>query len=154
MHNYNTIITFFDEYITHYRELLSFENIKLEMIVSNNVLELSSSLSKEQALIMKGNSLESKRLKLFEKEGFKNIKFQKLIDEAPQEYSSMLNTKFIELSKYINEVKRINDNGLSIVKEKLAKIEAKSSNKTSDTYDGKGGKKHSSAMPSAISKNF
>ena len=66
MSDYNKIIAFFDEYITHYREFLQFEYLKLDMINNNQIEKLSSSLSTEQALIMKTNSLETKRLKVLE----------------------------------------------------------------------------------------
>jgi len=152
--NYNTIIDFFDEYISHYKELLSFENKKLELIVENNVSELSTSLSREQALIMKGGSLETKRINLLKNEGLNNAKFQEIIDQAPVEYSTMLSNRFSELSKFVNEVKRINDNSLSIVKNKLSAIDKKLSNNLADTYDINGGKRHSSNGISAVSKNI
>ena len=55
MPDYNKLIAFFDEYITHYKEFLQFEYLKLDMINNNQIEKLSKSLSTEQALIMKTN---------------------------------------------------------------------------------------------------
>lgn len=154
MLDYNLLINFFDEYINHYKELLSFENKKLEYIMSNDVTELSNCLGKEQALIMKGNSLETKRISLLEKQGVKDLKFKDLIEDAPKQYSFKLSNRFNELSKYVMEVKRINDEALGVVKTRLFTIEQKLSKGTNDLYDGKGDKKHTSNMFSSLAKNI
>lgn len=154
MPNYNNILKFFDEYISHYRELLSFENEKLNLIATDNISELSTGLSKEQALIMKGSSFETKRMRLMKDEGLSDVKFQAIIDGAPAEYSAKLHTAFNELSKYVTEVKRINDHSLSIVRGKLSAIEARISSTSSDIYDEKGGRKHSIGSLAAVNKNI
>lgn len=152
MPDYNKIIDFFDECIEHYKELLSFENKKLEYITSNNVDELSNGLGREQALIMKGNSLETKRVEILKKQGVSDIKFKELIESAPDEFSGKLNARYLELLKYINEVKRINGYSLNMVEEKLNYIEERISQNNS-TYDMSGEKKHAVSSGSAISKN-
>ncbi len=151
MPDYNTIISFFDEYISHYRELLSFENQKFEYIITNKVSELGNCLSKEQALIMKGNSLETKRVSLLEKEGLAGMKFKELVDSAPEQYAVKIKSRFNELSKYISEVKRINDEAMGLVRSKLAVIESKLP--TGNTYDGKGDRK-STINSSSLTRNI
>ncbi len=153
MPNYNTIVLILDECIEHYKELLSFENEKIGYITSNNVSELSNSLSREQALIMKGNSLEAKRLAVLKKEGVGELRFSELIEQAPDGYSTLLNAKHSELSQYINEVKRINGFALDMVKEKLSYIENRISQNQTDTYDKSGEKKHKATSGSTIFKN-
>lgn len=148
------MIDFFDEYILHYKELLAFENQKLELIVANNVTELSNCLSKEQALIMKGNSLEKKRISLMNEQGLSDIKFGEIIDNSPKEFSTRLKSSYSELSKYVNEVKRINTNAMEIVNGKLSAVESKLSKTNNDTYDVKGGKKRESNSTSALTKNI
>jgi len=152
--DYSTMIDFFDEYILHYKELLAFENQKLELIVANNVTELSNCLSKEQALIMKGNSLEKKRISLMNEQGLSDIKFGEIIDNSPKEFSTRLKSSYSELSKYVNEVKRINTNAMEIVNGKLSAVESKLSKTNNDTYDVKGGKKRESNSTSALTKNI
>jgi hypothetical protein len=153
MHNYDAIIEFFEQYINHYRELLAFENQKLQYIVSNNVTELSNSFGKEQALIMKSNNLEAKRVSLLKQEGFSEKKFSDMLENCPEEYLPKLSSIFSELSKYIFEVKRINDEAMNIVNAKLSHIEEKLQNNTGEIYDGKGDKKHTD-VSSSLSKNI
>ena len=78
MPDYNKIIAFFDEYIAHYREFLQFEYLKMDMLNHNQIEQLSASLSKEQAFIMKTNSYETKRLKLLE--GVKGSTFAEIAE--------------------------------------------------------------------------
>ena len=68
---------------------------------------------------MKSQSLENKRLALFEGLGIKDKKLQELIDEAPEEYKAklkLLSQQFIEL---IDNVREMNEQTNEIVKRKL-----------------------------------
>lgn len=149
MSDYNKIIAFFDEYITHYREFLQFEYLKLDMINNNQIEKLSSSLSTEQALIMKTNSLETKRLKVLE--GTKGNTFAEIADNAPEEFREKLRTQHEELSAIIFRIKELNDSANIIVSERLKKIQRRTAEL--DVYDGKGTIKREHASRLAISKN-
>ena len=85
---FNKIIAFFDDYIKHYRAFLQFEYLKMDMINHNQIEKLSDSLSTEQALIMKTNSLENKRTKLLE--GFEGKSFAEIAENAPEPYGEKL----------------------------------------------------------------
>lgn len=152
MHNYKLIIEFFEQYINHYIELLDFENKKLGYIISNNVGELSNCLGREQALIMMGNNLEAKRLELLRKESLGDATFGEMIQSAPDEYRNKLQSVFSELSKYVLEVKRINDEAMNVVRVKLNSIENKLSHNSGEIYNGKGGRNHT-AMSVSMTKN-
>ena len=154
MADYDSIITFLNEYIRHYRDLLAFENQKLELVMSGKVSELNNSLSKEQALIMKGNSLETKRIALMEKEGLGGLELSKIIEQAPSEYKTKLAEIREKLSKYILEVKRINDSSMSAVNEKLDTINKKLRNTEIDTYDEHAKKKQIAKISESLSKNI
>ncbi len=149
MPDYNKIIAFFDEYIAHYREFLQFEYSKLDMINRDDIEKLSSSLSNEQALIMKTNSLESKRIKLLE--GTNGKSFAEIAENAPGEFGRRLSEQHEELSALIFKIKEINDTANIIVSERLKKIQRKTAEL--DVYDGKGTVKHEHASKAAISKN-
>ncbi|MCH5349398.1 MAG: flagellar export chaperone FlgN, partial [Oscillospiraceae bacterium] len=98
MADYKKIIAFFDEYIDHYREFLDFEYSKLDMLNKNQIEKLSNSLSVEQALIMKTNSLEAKRIKLVEGSG---KTFAELTEGAPEEFRERLSKQHDELSSLV-----------------------------------------------------
>lgn len=154
MADYNSIINFLNEYIKHYKELLSFENAKLNLVMSGKVSELNDSLSKEQALVMKGNSLESKRVALMEKEGLGGLSLSEIINKAPQQYKTQLTEKKEQLSKYIFEIKRINESSMNSVNEKLDTINKRLRNTDINTYDEHAHKQHIPKFSSSISKNI
>lgn len=149
MPDYNKIIAFFDEYIAHYREFLQFEYLKLDMINNNHIEELSKSLSTEQALIMKTNSYETKRVKLLE--GTTGSTFAEIADNAPEEYREKLTAQHKELSEIVFRIKELNDSANITVNERLKKIRRKTAEL--DVYDGKGTVKREHASKLAISKN-
>lgn len=153
MLDYNNLIKYFDDSITHYKELLIFENQKLDIIISENVIELSHSLSREQALIMQSNALEYRRIEQLKDAGLHGAKFNQIIEDAPKEYTGKLKRRYNELSKYIYEIKRINNHAMQIVKGKLSDVEVKQNKTINDTYDVKGGKQHSLGNSSTLLKN-
>lgn len=149
MPDYNKLIVFFDEYIAHYRDFLSFEYSKLDMLNKGEIEKLSSALSSEQAFIMKTNSYETKRLKLLEDTS--GISFSELAENAPEEFRTRLSDQHKEMSQLVFKIKEINDMANEIVSKRLRKIQ----NKTAelDVYDGKGSVKREHASRAAISKN-
>ncbi len=149
MPDYKKIIAFFDEYIAHYREFLEFEYLKLDMINHNQIEKLSKSLSSEQALIMKTNSYETKRVKLLE--GTTGSTFAEIAENAPEEYRERLSAQHKELSEIVFRIKELNDCAKITVTERLKKIQRKTAEL--DVYDGKGTLKREHASRLAISKN-
>ncbi|MBQ7981135.1 MAG: flagellar export chaperone FlgN [Oscillospiraceae bacterium] len=149
MPDYNKIIAFFDEYIAHYKEFLQFEYLKLDMINHNQIEKLSKPLSAEQALIMKTNSYETKRVKLLE--GTTGSTFAEIAANAPEEYRERLTAQHKELSEIVFRIKELNDSAKITVTERLKKIQRKTAEL--DVYDGKGAVKREHASRLAISKN-
>lgn len=148
MPDYKKIIMFFDEYIAHYKVFLKFEYAKADMINKGAVEQLSDSLTTEQALIMKTNSMEARRMKLVE--GCGNT-FAELIDSAPEECRDKLRDQHRELSEIIYKIKELNDNAGAIVSERLKKIQKRTAEL--DVYDGRGTLKREHATKSAIFRN-
>ena len=149
MPDYNKIVAFFDEYIVHYKEFLNFEYSKLDMINKGEIEKLSNALSSEQALIMKTNSYESKRLKLLE--GMSDTSFEQLAKTAPKEFQERLSDQHMEMSRLVFKIKELNDMANIVISERLKKIQKKTAEL--DVYDGKGALKREHASKAAISKN-
>ncbi|MGN0666997.1 MAG: flagellar export chaperone FlgN [Huintestinicola sp.] len=147
--DYSGLLEFFKEYNGHYRSFLKFEYSKLDMINKDDIEKLTNSLSTEQALIMKTNALETKRLKLFGSDAGKT--FRQIIDEAPEQYKAPLEEKYNELSDMVSKIKEINDTANIIVTERLKKIRTRVGEL--DTYDGRGGVRKESVTSSALSRN-
>lgn len=149
MLEYKKIIAFFDEYIAHYREFLKFEYSKADMINKGEIEKLSSALSTEQALIMKTNSYESKRLKLLAETN--GASFSEITDAAPEEFRGKLEEQHRELSELVFKIKEINDTAGLIISERLRKIRSRTSEL--DVYDGRGALRRETPSAVAISKN-
>lgn len=149
MPDYKKITEFFDEYIAHYRAFLKFELAKASMINHGDIEQLSNSLPTEQALIMKTNVMESRRLKLVE--GAPGDTFAELAEKAPEEYRDRLKAQHSELSDLIYKIKDINDAAGAVVSSRLKKIQRRT--EELNVYDGKGSVKREHASKIAISKN-
>lgn len=150
--NYEKLIGIVNDSAEHYKELLAFENNKLTLIINDDVEEINKLLSKEQALIMRGNSLEVKRINFLKDEGIPDAKLQDLVTQAPNEYKKSLQSGYDNLQKYVLEVKRINNHSLDIVSDKLSAINE--INGQADTYDGSGGKKHTTSSAATLEKSI
>lgn len=148
MPDYEKIIAFFDEYIAHYKSFLKFEYAKADMINKGAIAQLSDSLTTEQALIMKTNTFEARRMKLVEGCG---DSFGELIDGAPAEHKEKLKSQHEELSEIIYKIKELNDNAGIIVSERLKRIQQRTAEL--DVYDGKGALKREHATKAAIFRN-
>lgn len=152
MPDYNKLISFFDECRSHYKELLAFENEKLSYIHEDDITQLGNSLGKEQALIMKGNSLETKRKALLKEEGLENAHIEEIKKGADEKTAKALDDRFSELSKYVLQCRHINEESLDIVKRRLKVIEEKTN--SPQTYDTKGEKKQSSSEPYSLKQDI
>lgn len=144
--DYFKLVRFFNEYIVHYKELLDFEYSKLDMINNDKIEELSRSLSKEQALIMKSNSMEKKRIEILGDD--KDLTFREIIEKAPISCKKRLEGQYEELSACVMKIKELNDLANVIITGRLKRVEGKTAEL--DTYDGKGGLKTEHATRSAI----
>ncbi|MCM1522974.1 MAG: flagellar protein FlgN [Ruminococcus sp.] len=146
--DYKKLIAFFDDYNAHYKGLLKFEYSKLDMINKDEIEKLSSSLSTEQAFIMKGNTLEAARIKLI---GGEQKTFADIIKEAPEEYRAVLQKQYDELSETVLKIKELNDIANDIVTGRLQRIRSKVGEL--DTYNGKGKVTKESPLGSTMLKN-
>lgn len=148
MPDYKKITAFFDEYVAHFRGFLKFEYAKADMINKGAIEQLSDSLTTEQALIMKTNTLEARRIKLVD--GCGNT-FAELIEGAPEEFKEKLKSQHEELSEIVYKIKELNDIAGSIVSKRLKKIQKRTAEL--DVYDGSGALKRKNLTRIAISKN-
>ena len=144
--DYFKLVRFFNEYIVNYKELLDFEYSKLDMINNDKIEELSRSLSKEQALIMKSNSMEKKRIEILGED--KDLTFKEIIEKAPISCKKRLEGQYEELSACVMKIKELNDLANVIITGRLKRVERMTAEL--DTYDGKGGVKTEHATRSAI----
>jgi len=147
--DYAKIVAFFDEYTAHYKEFLDFEYQKADMINKNEIEKLSKALATEQALIMKTNSYEGKRVKLLNDNA--ELTFENLIEDSPERFKKRLEEQHRKMTEMIFKIKEINDHANIIVTTRLKNIQKRTAEL--DTYNGKGALNRKSATRTAISRN-
>lgn len=143
------MVRFFNDYNAHFKELMDFEYKKLDMINNDRIEELSNILSTEQALIMRTDTLEKKRLELME--GNKECTFADIIAAAPVSCKARLEEQYKELAEYVGKIKELNDLANVIITGRLRRVEQKTAEL--NTYDDKGGVKTEYAAKASISQN-
>ena len=115
----DTVIAFLDQFNTHFESLADFLAVKQNRILLDDLNWLEDALVEEQSYIMKGNSLESKRLALFEQCGIGGKKFSELPELFPEEYHGALKLQSDRLNDSIAKIKRLNDVSSDIVQRKM-----------------------------------
>ena len=118
------VIAFLDQFNTHFESLADFLAVKQNRILLDDLQWLEEALVEEQSYIMKGNSLETKRLALFEQCGIGGKKLSELPELFPEEYRGALKLQSDRLNDAIAKIKRLNDVSSDIVQRKM-KAQAK-----------------------------
>lgn len=117
-------LEFFDIYNKHFEKFADFLAVKQNKILLDDLNWLESALQEEQKYIMKGNSLEEKRLALFERAGLGEITLKQLMEMFPDELKGNMQLESDRLEKSIGTIKRLSETSDSIVRRKL-EIQAK-----------------------------
>ena len=120
----DTILLFLKQYNDHFEQLADFLAKKQNRILLDDLNWLEEALVEEQSYIMKGNSLESKRLALFEQCGLGGKKFAELPELFPEGYEGALNRESERLNDSIAKIKRLCEVSDDIVQRKM-KIQEK-----------------------------
>ncbi|MDR1754432.1 MAG: flagellar biosynthesis protein FlgN [Eubacterium sp.] len=145
------IVEFFREFTEHFKELVVFIAKKQEKATADDLIWLMDSIAEEQRLAMRGNSLESKRVLLFEELGLKDYKSKQLLDEMPEDYKGELRLLLNLMERSIRYIKETNGGILDLIEKKLS-VQAEILNQNvlagSDTYTAKGEKIHKN-LPAA-----
>lgn len=118
------LISFLDKYNCHFENLADFLEKKQNKILLDDLNWLEEALVEEQSFIMQGNSLEEKRLEMFEQAGLKGRKFSELPGYFPEGYEGILRLQHDRLNKSIARIRKLNATANDLVERKL-KVQAK-----------------------------
>jgi len=135
------ILEFLEKYNRHFTELRSFINEKQEKAAGDDLVWLLDSLTTEQKFVMQGNSLEAKRLLLFESHGVKDYNTAKLLEQCPEELKGRMRLVTDSIEDSVEYIKETNKNVLELARRKMeaqAEILQDSLIAGSDTYDNSG----------------
>lgn len=143
------IIDFMSDYIEYYRELLDFEKKKLILVTEDDIDGLIASISTEQALVMQSESLENKRLKLFNSLGLADMTYKNIAENSPDEFKTKIEEDAKEFSALVLEIQKINKGIETIINEKFKSM-GQDSDKEITAYTDKGKKISNSGNSSVI----
>ena len=113
------LIAFLEKYNRHFEDMADFLEVKQNKILLDDLKWLEEALVEEQSLIMQGNSLEERRLDLFERAGLKGKKFSELPQCFPESYEGTLRLHQERLNKSVARIRTLTDTAEDIVKRKL-----------------------------------
>ena len=105
--------------VDFYRELTVFLMKKHTKILADDIDWLTESLNKEQAFVMKSQSLETKRQALFQGLGIADRKLSEMMDEVPEGYRAKLTLLSKQIGDLVDDIREINEQTNEVVKRKL-----------------------------------
>ncbi|MDR0197150.1 MAG: flagellar protein FlgN [Oscillospiraceae bacterium] len=117
------IADFLGAYNGHFTEMCSFLAEKQNKVLADDLVWLHDSLNEEQRLVMRGNSIEGKRVEMLERLGFGGYTSSKLIEEAPEEYKGRLRLECVNVEHSIDRIKALNADILEAIEKKMAAAE-------------------------------
>lgn len=135
------IVDFMEGYNAHFAELRTFLAEKQEKVVADDLIWLLDSLTEEQKLIMRGNSMEAKRLALLESLGYGDMDSAALLEKFPEEYKGRFKAVMSRLEESVQLIKSTNETILDLIERKLevqAAFFNSESVKGTDTYTNTG----------------
>ncbi|MDR0223136.1 MAG: flagellar protein FlgN [Oscillospiraceae bacterium] len=118
------IAEFLNKYNEHFTEMCSFLSEKQNKVLADDLVWLHDSLTEEQKLVMRGNSIECKRIEMMERLGLGEYVSSRLIDEAPEEYRGKLRLECVGIENSIDRVKKLNAEILEAVEKKMTAAES------------------------------
>lgn len=123
------------------REMVVFLTEKQAKVMADDLIWLTDSIDREQALVMKISSEEKSRLELFSELSLDGVKMKEIIEDAPEERKQKLSAVSSEMTGYITDIQRLNAEIVETVEKKLAvqrEIVQKTGMQSTTTYNGYG----------------
>lgn len=137
------VLEFLEKYDEHFRELRAFVNEKQEKTAGDDLVWLLDSLNTEQKFVMRGNSLEAKRVLIFEEHGLKESDSRELLEICPEELRGRMRLTVESIEDSVHYIRETNRNVLEMARRKLeaqAELLEDSLIAGSDTYNNSGSK--------------
>ncbi|MDR0820922.1 MAG: flagellar protein FlgN [Oscillospiraceae bacterium] len=113
------ILDFMERYGEHFKEQLAFLSEKQEKVTADDINWLLGSLSEEEKHIMKGNSLEGKRLELMKQAGLEGANSKELLEVFPEELRGRLRCSIDSIEAAIYYIKDANRAITEMIERKL-----------------------------------
>ena len=110
-----------EQFIALFDRMIPLEQSKLEVVSRNQVARLEEIIKKEQAEIMSLRGLDQKRERTQEELGWKDLTFQQILKEAPEEQSK-LQELFDELAGRVKTFQSVTESSKTMMEVNLHAI--------------------------------
>lgn len=110
------------QFITLFDRMIPLEQSKLDAVSQNQITQLEEIIKKEQAEIMALRGLDQKREKLQAELGFKDLTFQEILKQLPEEQQMETKRLFDELASRVKSFQTITESSKTMMEVNLHAI--------------------------------
>ena len=135
MSKLDQILSFLEEYVTFFEEMVEAEKLKLIILLSNDLRAIEENILVQQVNAKRIEKMENRRITLFNALGYKNLSLKEII-ESNIEGQYELSLSYNRIDKAINQIKHFNKKSLELIRFNLSLSENKVSQV--NEYDMKG----------------
>lgn len=135
MSKLDQILSFLEEYVTFFEEMVEAEKLKLIILLSNDLRAIEENILVQQVNAKRIENMENRRITLFNALGYKNLSLKEII-ESNIEGQYELSLSYNRIDKAINQIKHFNKKSLELIRFNLSLSENKVSQV--NEYDMKG----------------
>lgn len=115
-------ILFLKRYLSFYQDFLELETKKHEIISQNDIKQLDSFVTKEQAYLLQSKGMEAERYKIMNTCGFKNSTLREFLLHLDSSVQQSATSIFDELSNVLLDFKAMNKRCNSLIELRLHRI--------------------------------
>lgn len=112
-----------NEYLSFYKEFLSFEQNKLEAVEQNRLELLDGLVRQEEVYLLKSKGMEQNRISYQEENGLGGKTLREIIDLTTDSNKEELQNLFTELNGVVNEIQHTNEKCSIAIKTRLSAID-------------------------------
>lgn len=110
------LLCFFENMLSFYREFLSFERGKHDILLSGDFPKLDESLRQEQAFTLKARGLEHDRVKLLEESGTTGSTFRELIPQIEVSRQEKMRGLYKDISAAVEDIRQVNERSNHLIR--------------------------------------
>lgn len=110
---------FLNEYRDFLHEMIETEQEKLAALVSNELIRIEQSLSQQQLMAKRFESMESKRSSLQRQAGFANLSFTEIINLSEEADRPSLFACFGNITQSIEQIQFLNQKSMGLVRDQM-----------------------------------
>ena len=113
------LLRFFEDMLLFYKDFLTFEQKKYDIILSGDYAKLDEALKQEQAFTLKARGMESERTKLLQETGASGSTFRELIPQIEPSRQEKMQKLYEDISAVIESIRQTNGRSSQMIRIKM-----------------------------------